>query len=83
MRKVFSGCRLQKACIEWIQKGGSGADVGRIKDSRVLIGFVPDIQRYFDFHHSANDVFQAVHPREMELGTAAMAVLVYMLSEYF
>lgn len=74
---------LKKACIEWIRKGGSGADVGRIQDSRVLIGYVPDIQRYFDFHHSANDVFSSVHPREMELGTAAMAVLVYMLSEDF
>jgi len=74
---------LKKACIEWIRKGGSGADVGRIQDSRVLIGYVPDIQRYFDFHHSANDIFSSVHPREMELGTAAMAVLVYMLSEDF
>lgn len=74
---------LKRACIEWIRKGGSGADVGRIHDSRVLIGYVPDIQRYFDFHHSANDVFRSVHPREMELGTAAMAVLVYMLSENF
>jgi len=74
---------LQNACIEWIRKGGSGGDVGRIKNARTLIGFVPDIQRYFDFHHSANDVFSAVHPREMELGTAAMAILVYMLSEEF
>lgn len=74
---------LQKACIEWVRSGGSGGDVGRINNARLLIGFVPDIQRYFDFHHSSNDVFSAVHPREMELGSAAMAILVYMLSEYF
>jgi len=37
--------------------------------------------RYFDLHHSANDVFEEVHPREMELGTAAIAVLAYLLSE--
>jgi hypothetical protein len=34
-----------------------------------------------DLHHSANDVFESVHPREMQLGTAAMAILTFLLSE--
>ncbi len=28
-----------------------------------------------------SDVFEEVHPREFELGTAAMAIIVYLLSE--
>jgi len=46
-----------------------------------LIGYVPDDQRYFDVHHSDNDVFEEVHPREMQLGTSAIAILTYLLSE--
>lgn len=72
---------LQKANIEWVRKGGSGADISRIKNVGALIGYVPDSQRYFDFHHSDNDVFEAVNPREFELGAAAMAILTYLLSE--
>lgn len=72
---------LEKASIEWIKKGGSGVDVSKIKNAKALLGFVPDDQRYMDLHHSANDVFEEVHPRELELGAAAMAVMVYLLSE--
>jgi hypothetical protein len=72
---------LNLAGISWVRKGGSGADISKIKNAKLLIGYVPDNQRYFDFHHSPSDVFEAVHPREFELGTAAMAILVYLLSE--
>lgn len=72
---------LERASIEWIKKGGSGVDVSKIKNAKALLGFVPDDQRYMDVHHSANDVFEEVHPREFELGSAAMAVMVYLLSE--
>lgn len=72
---------LEKANIEWIRKGGSGVDVNKIKNATVKIGYVPDDQRYMDYHHSANDVFDAVHPREFELGSAAIAILAYLMSE--
>ena len=72
---------LKLAGINWIKKGGSGSDISRIKNSKLLIGYVPDNQRYFDYHHSPGDVFDSVHPREFELGSAAMAILVYLLSE--
>jgi hypothetical protein len=68
--------------IDWVRKGSSGADVGKLKQAKARLGYVPDSQRYYDFHHSANDVLAEVHPRELELGTAAMAMLVYLLSEY-
>ena len=72
---------LEKANIEWVRKGGSGVDVQKIKNAKLHMGYVPDDQRYMDFHHSANDVFEAVHPREFELGAAAIAIMAYLLSE--
>jgi len=72
---------LSKAKIDWIRKGGSGVDVSQIKNAKALFGYVPDDSRYMDFHHSPIDNFEAVHPREMQLGTAAIAILTYLLSE--
>ncbi|MCU0365356.1 MAG: M20/M25/M40 family metallo-hydrolase [Ignavibacteriaceae bacterium] len=72
---------LEKANIEWVRKGGSGVDVQKIKNARLHMGYVPDDQRYMDYHHSANDTFDAVHPREFELGAAAIAIMAYLLSE--
>lgn len=62
--------------------GGSGSDVGPLRavaPNAVLIGFRPDSQRYFDIHHTANDVFENVNKRELELGAATMASLVYLI----
>jgi len=72
---------LNRAGIEYVQKGGSGVDISRINGTKAKIGYVPDDQRYMDVQHSANDNFESVHPREMELGSAAMAILVYLISE--
>ncbi|MCF8260690.1 MAG: M28 family peptidase [Melioribacteraceae bacterium] len=72
---------LNKTLIDWVRPGGSGADIGRIKNAQALIGFVPDMQRYFDYHHSENDIWTEVHPREMQLGTAAITLLAYIISE--
>lgn len=72
---------LNKTKIDWIRKGGTGADISRIKTARALFGFVPDDQRYFDFHHSDNDTFESVNAREMQFGTAAITLMAYLLSE--
>ena len=72
---------LEKANIEWIKRGGSGVDVQKIKNAKLKLGYVPDDQRYMDYHHSGNDTFDAVHPREMELGSAALAIIAYLISE--
>ncbi len=71
---------LQKANIEWIRQGGGGVDISKIKTG-VKMGFAPDILKYFDFHHSANDVLSSVHPKEFELGASAIAILSYLISE--
>ncbi len=69
--------------IHYFEKGGSGADVGPLKnDSNVLAGLRPDSQRYFDHHHAANDTFDAVNKRELELGAATMTSLVYLFDKY-
>ena len=64
-------------------KGGSGADISRLKPQKgLLCGFYPDSQRYFDFHHTDIDRFEAVNKRELELGAAAMTSFVYLLDKY-
>ncbi len=64
-------------------KGFSGADIGPLKnDTIVLAGLRPDSQRYFDHHHAENDTFEHVNRRELELGAAAMASLVYLFDTY-
>ena len=62
--------------------GGSGSDVGHLKELGVaLAGLTPDSQRYFDIHHAATDVFENVSERELNLGAANMAALVWLVSE--
>lgn len=66
-----------------LKKGGSGADISGLKIQKgLLIGFEPDSQRYFDYHHTAIDTFEAVNKRELELGAAAITSLVYLLDKY-
>lgn len=72
---------LNKSNIDWIRRGGSGGDVAQIKNAKALLGYVPDDQRYMDLHHSDKDIFSAVHPREMELGSASIAIMCLLLSE--
>ncbi len=63
--------------------GGSGADIGPLRDNNVVLsGLRPDSQRYFNFHHAANDTFDAINKRELELGAAAMSSLVYLVDQY-
>ncbi len=60
--------------------GGGGADIGPLGAFHIpLMGYIPDAQRYFDYHHSANDRFEAVQPRELQLGSAAMAAIIYLV----
>jgi carboxypeptidase Q len=66
-----------------LSKGGSGADIGPLKGTKALLcGYSPDSQRYFDYHHTADDTFDKVNKRELELGAASMAALVYLIDKY-
>ncbi|OON70061.1 M28 family peptidase [Hymenobacter sp. CRA2] len=66
-----------------IAAGHGGTDIGPLKgQATALIGYDCDSQRYFDIHHTAADTFDKVHRRELELGGAGMASLIYLLSKY-
>ena len=63
------------------EKGFGGVDISPLKmkfEGIPLVGFVPDSQRYFDFHHAPSDVFENVNKRELELGCAAIASILYL-----
>ena len=76
-RPLFS--QLQAA--DW-ETGYSGTDITPLVRTGVPgFGLVVESQRYFDYHHSANDVLSAVHPRELELGAVAEAFLCYLIAE--
>jgi carboxypeptidase Q len=63
--------------------GGSGADISGLKPQKgLLFGFVPDSQRYFDYHHTPIDGLDVVNKRELQLGVAAISSLVYLLDKY-
>lgn len=60
-----------------------GVDISFLgKDGVPLAGLIPDSQRYFDMHHSENDVFEIVDHRELKLGAATMAALVWLVDTY-
>lgn len=64
-------------------RGWDGADIGHMKGyCKVMSGLSPDSQRYFNYHHAASDVIENVNKRELELGAAAMASLIYLIDQY-
>ena len=64
-------------------KKGGGSDIGPLeKQGCPLMGLSPDSQRYFLIHHTALDTFEQVNKRELELGSIAMTMMVYFVSEY-
>jgi hypothetical protein len=70
--------------IHEFKMGFAGVDINPLKDDKIcLIGLSPDSQRYFDHHHSDNDVFEEVNKRELELGAASMASLIFLIDKYW
>jgi hypothetical protein len=73
---------FQRIGLQWVRPGGGGVDIAPLAaGGTLLMGLVPDSQRYFDVHHSGTDTIEAVHPRELELGATAMALLAYLLAQ--
>lgn len=67
------------------EEEGGGVDVGFLHEKLgvPMAELSPDSQRYFDLHHAANDVFEAVNKRELELGAFGMAALLYLVDRNF
>lgn len=63
---------------------GGGADIAPLNKTQgtALAGLSPDTQRYFDVHHAANDVFENVNKRELELGAIGMTALIYLVDQH-
>ncbi|OEK06546.1 M28 family peptidase [Roseivirga misakiensis] len=69
--------------IHQLKRGGGGADISPLRTQDVpTIGYLPDSQRYFKYHHTGIDNFEAVNQRELELGAAAMASMIYLIDKY-
>lgn len=83
-KKILSWKKyFEKYQVHYFVRGQSGVDIEYLKnENNVLVGLRPDSQRYFDYHHSSSDIFETVNQRELELGTAAIASLVF-LSDFF
>ena len=77
--KALSGWFVPYSITDF-DRGGGGSDIAPLKAMGTLqIGYIPDIQRYFYYHHSANDTFDKVNPRELQMGSAAIASLIYLI----
>lgn len=60
-----------------------GADISPLKRMGVPVaGLMPDPQRYFDVHHTRNDVFETVNHRELKLGAVTLTNLIYLVDKY-
>lgn len=85
LKKVQSWLQLLKPYgTENIDMGGGGADIGPLNEKlkTPVSELRPDSQRYFDVHHTNNDVFENVNKRELLLGAVNMAALIYLIDKY-
>lgn len=74
---------LEPYGLHQFTEGGSGADISQLyRPDLVMIGLRPDNQRYFDIHHSSADVLSSVSPRELEMGSASLASIIYLFDKY-
>lgn len=75
----------EKFWVSRFLEGAPGVDSGvwgRHFPHTVMFNFRPDPHRYFDLHHTAKDVFEAVDRRELQSGVAAIASLLYLVDRY-
>jgi hypothetical protein len=82
--QAFTSEVLEEFQIFRIQPGYGGVDIGPLKQyypEMIQIGLAVNSQEYFEYHHSEADVFESVNKRELELGAAAMAAMIYLLDQ--
>lgn len=67
-----------------LEMGGGGPDIGALNEKLNIpvAELLPDSQRYFDLHHTNNDVFENVNKRELLLGAINIAALIYLVDKY-
>jgi carboxypeptidase Q len=68
--------------INKIKAGWGGVDIGPLKEINVpLMSYGTDSQRYFDLHHSANDTFDKINLRELQLGCGCITSIIYLIDK--
>jgi carboxypeptidase Q len=78
------GSLLSNVELLKFSKGFAGVDIGPLKNyypDMLQLGLSVNSQEYFNYHHSENDVLENVNKRELELGSAAMATMVYLMDQ--
>jgi carboxypeptidase Q len=66
------------------QKGYGGVDINPLREyypEMLQLGLSISSQRYFNYHHTKADVFENVNKRELELGCASMATMIYLIDK--
>jgi carboxypeptidase Q len=66
------------------EPGYSGVDIRPLLNhypEMLQLGMIINSQEYFDYHHAETDVFESVNKRELELGSAAMAAMIYLMDK--
>ena len=74
----------QRFWVSRFLQGSPGVDSGvwgTHFPNTLMFNFRPDPHRYFDIHHTAKDVFEAVDRRELQSGVAAIASLLYLVDQ--
>lgn len=75
---------LEEYRIWRFEMGYGGVDIGPLYEAypdMLQLGLNLVSQRYFDYHHAETDVFESVNKRELELGCATLASMVYLLDQ--
>lgn len=70
-----------ESTVHYVDDEGGGPDMWALNEllGTPLFDLRTDTQRYLDYHHSPRDTFDQISRRELELGTAAMASLLYLI----
>ena len=79
--KVLSDFQIYK-----LEKGYGGVDINPLRTyypEMLQMGLAISSQRYFDYHHAETDVFENVNKRELELGCAASASMIYLVDQHY
>ena len=73
---------LQALDLGTVKAGGGGADISPMAPHGVpQLSLHVAGERYFDLHHTAKDTLANVHPRELALGAAVMAITASWLAD--
>ncbi len=74
--------KLRSYYMNYLEYEGGGVDIGPMKKNGTILSYlIVDSQRYFDVHHSDNDVWENVNEREFKLGAAGIAAWIYLMDK--